>query len=177
MIGLMFFGAIALWGLIAIGLGLWLTKFVRASWSGFAALLFIPLVFFAPVADEIIALPQMKALCEQVNGLELADGMDEKKAYGRTVYTKSSTTSEALWPSSIKVARKKYFYVDATTKEPILQGVMFEPISGMLGVPAGSSGGQMTVLLKKCQPKIEVYDAKGLPTRFSHLNLTKIPSQ
>jgi hypothetical protein len=69
-------------------------------------------------------------------------------------------------------------YVDAVTKESVLQSSSVEPLRGMLGVPDGSGGGKMTVILDKrdCGLRIEDYDSKGLPTRFSHLNLTKVPT-
>jgi hypothetical protein len=134
------------------------------------------LVFVAPVADEIIAYPQMKALCKQVNGLTLSPEVDEKKIYGKSFYYTEANNRVSLWPKSVEILRRDYAYVDAMTKEPILQGVWFEPLRGMLGVPNGSSGGQMTVLLDKCESKIEVYDSQGVPSRFSHLKLTKVPT-
>ena len=63
MIGLMFLGAIVLWVFVAFMLGhkipVWLK--LKPIW----AWLFVPLVFFAPVMDEVIALPQAYALCKQ----------------------------------------------------------------------------------------------------------------
>lgn len=177
MIGLLFFGAIAVWGVIAIALGSKLPEWLGIKRHRTAlGFVFALLVFVAPVADEIIAYPQMQMLCQQVNGLELAPGMDEQKANGRTVYSMGLSTTTALWPSSVKILRRDYAYVDAMTKEPILQGVWFEPLRGMLGVPDGSSGGQMTLLLGKCVSKPEVYDNQGVPSRYGHLKLTKVPT-
>ncbi len=177
MIGLLFFGAIALWGAIAIALGIKLPKWLgiqryRPLWT----VVLVPLVFFAPVADEIIAYPQMKALCASLKPYELAPGMDEKKAYGRVVYYTQRRTSETLFPSTIEITRSNIAYVDATTKEPVLVQSWFEPRRGMLGIPNGSSGGQMTVLLDKCTHVAEQFDSQNLPSRFSHLNLTKVPT-
>ena len=173
MIGLMFFGAIALWGLIAIGVGLGLTKLVREDWRGFAALVFIPLVFFAPVADEIIAYPQMKALC-QSGGYELA--MTEKDAYGRTIYNASYKVPAGLWPPTIDAFRMKINYVDATSKQSVIVGYGYvESRRGFLGIPAGSSGDKMTAILGKCGlSNVESRDQRGIPTRFSHLNFNVI---
>jgi hypothetical protein len=177
MIGLLFFGAIALWGVIAIALGIKLPKWLgiqryRVLWS----VVLVPLIFFAPVADEVIAYPQMQALCASLKPYELAPGMDEKRAYERVVYHKQSSTSVMLWPPTIEVTRWTSTYVDSKTKEPVLVQSWIEPRRGMLGVPAGSSGGQMTVLLKKCSPKNVHYDSKGHPSQFGHLNLTHIPT-
>lgn len=177
MIGLLFFGAIALWGWIAFALGKRLSRFFgiernRPLWVA----VFVVLVFFVPVADEIIAIPKMQEMCKQVNGLALAPGINERQARGRTVYSIGKSTTTTLWPSSVKVIRRDYAYIDASTKEPILQGVWFEPLRGMLGMPNGSSGGHMTLLLGKCASKPEAYDAQGVPTRFGHLELKKIPT-
>lgn len=174
MIGLLFFGAIALWGVIAIVLGIKLPKWMgiqryRLLWT----VVLVPLVFFAPVADEIIAYPQMQALCASLKPLELAPGMDENGAYGRTVYPTESRTTETLFPSTIKITRFSAAYADATTKEPVLVQSGFEPQRGMLGVPNGSSGGQMTVLLNKC-PRVDLadqLDSQNIPIRLSHLKL------
>lgn len=177
MIGILFFGVIAIWALIALVLGIKLPTWLGIQrFKPWISVLLVPLIFFGPVADEIIAYPQMQALCKQVRGLTLAPGIDEKKVTGRTVYSWGLTTTTALWPSSVKVLRRDYSYVDATTKEAILQGVWFEPLRGMIGIPNGSSGGQITLLLRKCDSKPEVYDNQGVPTRFGHLKLTKVPT-
>jgi MFS family permease len=174
MIGLMFFGAIALWGLVAIGVGLGLSKLFKESWRGLAAFALIPLIFFAPVADEIIALPQMNALCATMKPLALAPGMDEAKAYGRTIYLSSTTSTETLFPPTIKVTRHNGRYVDAKTKEPVLVQSGFSPSAGMLGMPSGSGGGSMPLVLSKC-PRVDhedKTDTQHIPLRFSHLKLT-----
>jgi hypothetical protein len=179
MIGILFFGVIAIWALIALTLGIKLPKWlgIRRNQSLWAPV-FVVLVFFAPVADEIIAYPQMQALCKQVTFFELAPGMDENKAYGRTVYYAEKTRRDTLWPPSVEILRWEIAYVDAASKEPVLQVLRIEPLRGMLGVPNGSSGGQMTVVLgeRDCGSKVEVYDSEGIPSRFSHLKLTKVPT-
>jgi hypothetical protein len=172
MIGLMFLGAIGLWGIIAIALSLWASKLAGAKWRWLAALVLMPLVFFAPVADEIVAYPQMQALCDK-GGYELA--MDEQSAQGRTIYNDSHLEKIQLWPTVV-AQRMRILYVDASTKQPVIQGYGFvDPAYGFLGVPAGSSGGKMTLLLKTCSSKsTEPRDANRIPIRFQHLNFTVI---
>jgi hypothetical protein len=178
-IGLLFVGAIALWGLIALALGIKVPKWLgiqryRTLW----VVVIVPMVFFAPVADEIIAYPQLMAMCKHVTYFELAPDMNEKSAYGRTVYYTQKTKKASLWPSSVEILLWNMAYVDAVTKEPVLHSSAVEPLRGMLGVPNGSSGGQMTVILgnSSCGSRIETYDSKGVPTRFNHLNLIKVPT-
>lgn len=176
MIGILFFGVIAFWGLIALVLGIKLLQWLhiqryRPVWAA----VFVVLVFFAPVADEIIAYPQMQALCKQDRLFELASGMDEKNSYGRTVYSEERHTKESIFPQTVEVTRWQTAYVDVSTKEDVLINRRFFPIRGMLGIPNGSSAGKMTVLLGACVPTSESFNPNGIPSRFSHLNLTKIP--
>ena len=177
MIGLLFFVVITIWAAVAFALGskipLWLglKQYRVALGSAFALLLFV-----APVADEIIAWPQMQALCKKVRLYELAPGMDEKKAFGRTVHYAERTEKFNLWPPTVELLRWDIAFVDAVTKEPVLVATRFEPLRGMLGIPNGSSGGQMTVVLGKrdCGSTVEAYDSKGIPSRFGYLNLASV---
>lgn len=172
MIGLLFLFVFGLWIATSIALGIKIPKWLGITRyrAGLSAVL-VTLIFVAPVADEIIAYPQMTALCRQDRVFELAPGMDDKRAYGRTVEQTLEINEEALWPSSVKVTRWDLRYVDTTTKEQVLIYTRFQPKRGMLGVPNGSSGGTMAVLLRDCTDSHEPYDSRGLPTRFTTLNL------
>jgi hypothetical protein len=176
MIGILFFGIIAIWALIALALGIKLPKWLRIQrYRPLWATVFVALVFFAPVADEIIAYPQMQALCKHDRLFEMEPGMDEKGVYGRTVYSEERKAFIRLWPSSIEILQWSTAYVDAVTKQTLFTRSGAEPLRGMLGIPNGSSGGQMAAILSACDPTGESFDSKGIPSRFSHLNLTKIP--
>lgn len=178
MIGLMFAGILIIWIAIAVTLGTKLPKWLGIQrFRPWISLLLVPLIFFSPVADEIIAYPQMQALCKQVNGLVLASGMSEEKVVGKSFYYIENNNNVTLWPPSVKILRRDYAYVDAATKEVILHGVWFEPVQGMLGIPNGSSGGRMTLILGKCDSKTEAYDNQDVPTKFGHLKLKKSSTQ
>ncbi len=181
MSGLLFFGAIGFWGLISIGLGIWLTKFFRGAgvWRPLVVYVTVPLVFFAPVIDEVIAYPQMVALCRQgTNSMfDFAPNMNSAKAYGRTVfYEISEAVPISLWPSTVKILRTDERLVDSNTLEVILQKHGYAPWHGMLNIPNGSGGGHMTLLLKGCPADNDgPYDSKKrLPSRLDSLNLTKV---
>lgn len=177
MSGLFFLSILGIWLLIAVLVGTKIPKWLGATrYRRALSVLLIPLIFLAPVADEIVAYPQMLALCKHDKLYELATGMNEKKAYGRTVYYVQKKELISLWPSTVKVSRLDMAYVDAQTNETVLARIGFRAAQGMLGLPAGSSGDKTTVLLSGCGSRIEAYDAKGLPSRFSHLNLTKTPT-
>jgi hypothetical protein len=175
MIGLMFFGAIALWGLVALGVGLGLSKLFRESWRGFAAFALIPLVFFAPVADEIIAYPQMKALCEQ-GSTRLV--MDADLAKGREIcYTQRLKIKDVvLLPPSISLNKYEETFIDIHTKKPVLEAFWYEAHAGYLNMPNGSSGGYMPLILGSCSLKTKIpREPDGTPTSLKYLNLKKVP--
>jgi hypothetical protein len=169
MIGLLFFGVIGLWIAFAIWLGLKLPQWFKWKWSAFASALLIPLILFAPVIDEVIAYPQMQALCAK-GGYELA--MDEKSAQGRTIYNYSNLEPVQFWPS-VEAQRLHVSYADATTHEPVIEGYGFIRASnGFLGIPAGSSGNKMTLLLGTCASKrVESIGPNQIPSQFKSLNL------
>lgn len=178
MIGIFFLIVFGLWIVISITLGIKIPKWLGMKRDGQVLALATGvalLVFVAPVADEIIAYPQMRALCKQDRFFELVPGMDEKNSYGRTVYSEERHANESIFPQTVEVTRWQTAYVDVSTKEDVLINRRFLPIRGMLGVSNGSSGGKMTVLLSGCDPTGESFDSKGVPSRFSHLHLTKIP--
>ena len=184
MIGLLFFGAIAVWGVIAIALGSKLPEWLGIKRHRTAlGFVFALLVFVAPVADEIIAYPQMQRLCKEAHSFRFVDDMDAQKSYGRSVYYWSrSAPITTIFPSSIKVHGNEYGYFDAQTKEPILYSYSIGVDRGWLGIPAGSSGTAMTALIKGCQDKTGVvngmsieYDASGVPRLLSSSRVTIVP--
>jgi hypothetical protein len=148
MIGLMFFGAIGLWGIIAIALSLWASKLAGEKWRWLAAIVLMPLVFFAPVADEIVAYPQMQVLCAQSGKTRLI--VSEAAAQGLSVYYYDELVPANLWPSSVRIIKHESGYKNAITNEAVLLSSRIYPVSGFLAVPAGSGGGTMPVILKAC---------------------------
>lgn len=176
MIGLLFFGVLILWAIIAITLGLKLPKWLRIQRFTMLWIIVISvLIFFAPVADEIIAWSQMNKLCKSVTGFQFAAGVDEKVAYGRTVYYEQSTQRFVIFPSSVSVIQAEYRYVDATTKQVIFFEYDYEAKYAWLGIPAGSSGNKMTALLKGCRTDLKTHLEK-IKTQFDQLHITQIPT-
>jgi hypothetical protein len=149
MIGLLFFGAIALWALIALVLGVKLPEWLRIQryrlpWT----VVCVVLVFFAPVADEIIAWPQLHVMCKSVDTVEF----DPQTAVGQTVSKYSSVISietKALFPG-VPVRIEQRALVTPVTEVPIVKWGSIEPRAGFLHFPAGSSGDSMPLLLSDC---------------------------
>ena len=107
-----------------------------------------PLVFAAPVVDEVIAYPQMKALCKTVEHVEY----DPKTATGQTVSKYSSVIGNekrTLFPG-ILVRIERRALVTPFAEVPIVKWASIEPQAGFLQFPAGSSGGSMPLLLADC---------------------------
>ena len=168
---------IGIWLFIAISLGTRIPKWLGVTrYQAASKVAVVALIFVAPVADEIIAYPQFRALCKTSKLYELAPGMDEKSAHGRTVYYAQIRTTELLWPPTVKVSRLDLYYLDSSTREPVLHSRGFNATQGLLAAPAGSSGDKMAVLLGGCGSRIEPYDSMGLSARFGRLNLKKVAS-
>lgn len=142
MIGLIFYGAIILWGILSLVLGSKLPKWFKLKpvWS-FA---FVPAVFFMPVADEIIAMPQAYLLCKQA---EEAFWYDPATKGGVAKYFSESYEEEKTIGLNIKVKIKSYTKVIKDNGHPAIKYSLIYFSSGYLNVPAGSSGRSMTLLL------------------------------
>ena len=175
MIGLIFYGAIALWIFIALYLGRKIPKWfkLKPAWSW----LFVPLVFFMPVMDEVIAWPHMQMLCRNFEGHKFAgykfvEGMNEKSAAGRKVYYTEIITPFEIFPPTVKVNKWVIRYVDAVTQETVFSHTNYQPIHGFLHIPAGSSGGAMTAFLKGCTFDQSAYER--FKEQFNQLGLTQV---
>jgi len=149
MIGLLFLAVIGLWGVIAVTLAIkiptWLG--VKRYRLGFSLVL-APLVFLLPVGDEVIAYPQLKAMCESVKNVEY----DPRTAIGQTVSKYSSIISsetKILFPG-IQVRIEQRALVTPVFEVPIVKWGAIEPRAGFLHFPAGSSGDSMPLLLSDC---------------------------
>ncbi|MGY0195975.1 hypothetical protein ACWA7J_12985 [Leptothrix sp. BB-4] len=147
MIGLLFFGAIGLWLMIALYLGCELPKWfgLNIAW----AILFVPLVFFVPVIDEVIAIPQAYALCKQA---EEAFWYDSSVKGGVLTYYDEYSRDEQTVGFNIRVRVEKASSVLSGTRRPVIRRMRLFFSAGFLGSPAGSSGTSMPLLLPESCP-------------------------
>ena len=147
MIGLMFFGAIGLWIFIAVVLGLKLPKWfkLKPAWSW----LFVPLVLFAPVMDEVIALPQAYALCKQA---EEAFWYDPSVEGGVLKHYADYSREEKTIGLNIKARVEQSSSVLKGTGRPVIKTMDIGFSSGFLHFPAGSSGNSMALILPDSCP-------------------------
>jgi hypothetical protein len=149
MIGLSFIFVLGLWVVIAVALGRKIPKWLGiARYPKALGAVFALLVFVAPVADEIIAYPQMMTLCTGVEKVEY----DPQTATGQTVSKYSSIIShetKTLFPG-IQVRIEQRALVTPVAEVPIVKWGSIEPRAGFLHFPAGSSGDSMPLLLSDC---------------------------
>jgi hypothetical protein len=150
MIGLMFFGAIGLWGIIAIALSLWAAKLAGAKWRWLAALVLMPLVFFAPVADEIVAYPQIKKLCAEGSVLELKNGYTEQSLNNLVFNAAYDVEKITIFPSSVKLQKYTWSYHDVEGNKIFGVSYNYNVSNTFLNISDGSSGGKMAVLINRC---------------------------
>lgn len=148
--GLMLFGAVGIWMALSVAIGSWLGGFVSAwYWRLVARVALVPLVFFAPVADEIIAWPKMQELCRGTDKYHFATGVNEQSAYGRTVYYRNGYREIRTLVAGPRVRIERGDYLDVTTKQPILSYYTVEPLSSMFAFP-DAGGSRNTWILKSC---------------------------
>ncbi len=156
MIALLFYGAIALWALLAIYLGCKFPRWfkLKQAWT----LLFTPLVFFAPVVDEVIGRWQFKQLCEEEAVIWLSPNWKSVEAVRDA---SPELFSEAEWTViSIKIQHEKL--VDAKTGQPFMLYSALHTNGGFVLDKLGAGLGNTT----SCWPeKIdEVYKMVNIDT-------------
>lgn len=174
MIGLLFFGTIGLWWLVALFLGIKLPKWfkLKSGWS----FLFVPLVFLLPVWDEVIAWPQIQMFCHNMNGYQFRNGMNEMLASGRTVHYREAVVPLNIFPPTIAVTQWQYQYVDSRTGEVIFFMPAIAVEHGWLHIPNGSSGNYMTAFLKGCSKGLAKEEA-SIREVFRNLEITETSSR
>ena len=171
MIGLIFFGAIALWMLLALNLGRKIPQWfkLKPEWSW----LFVPLVFFMPVMDEVIALPQAYVLCKQA---EDAFWYDPSVKGGVLKYYNENLSEEKIIGLNIKATIRHSSSIIKDTDRPAIKFMdVVSFSSGVLHMPAGSSTASMPLLL----PDQGCPDSNWIFTNYQKalnlLNLTREP--
>ena len=150
MIGLLFFGTIFLWLIFSIFLALRLPRWFnfKDRWGFVIA----PMVFFLPVIDEVVALPQAYLLCQQAEnefwydssvkgGVMQFHGLhsEEKKIIGFNIEAKFDRNSEILKDTNKPVIKRTSIYFSA----------------GFLGAFLDPSGKLVAILLPQRCPSMQ----------------------
>ena len=163
MFGLMLLGIVVVWVLVTIPIARWLgKKLPDKPWRKAAQIALFPLVFAVPVLDEIIAWPQLRALCDGAGIYSYPPGMTQEKAMGRAVYNTYRNDLEFLFPL-VSVRRIRDELVDLGTGETILTSHAVEPESSMLALPT-ASGTRATWILRRCPPPTSTWEKNRLLT-------------
>lgn len=147
MIGLLFIGAIGIWLLVACFLGVKLPQWLKLkpAW----AWLFVPLMIFAPVMDEVIALPQAYALCKQAEEAFWYDPTAKGKVLK---YYSNYSREEKTIELNIKTITERSSSVLVSDGSPVIKTVSIDFLAGFLNMPAGSNGKSMPLLLPETCP-------------------------
>jgi hypothetical protein len=147
MIGLIFYSAIGLWLLVAFFLGVMLPHWLKLkpAW----AWLFVPLMIFAPVMDEVIALPQAYALCKQAEEAFWYDPTAKGKVLK---YYSNYSREEKTIGLNIKTITERSSSVLVSDGSPVIKTVSIDFSAGFLNMPAGSNGKSMPLLLPETCP-------------------------
>lgn len=153
MIGLFILGTMGAWVLLAIILGILIPHWLNLKHKVIVRIFLVPILILLPIMDEVIAYPQIKRMCKSVHGFQFVSGMSEENIHGRIVYYNTRESHIDVFPSSVEAVLYEDGYFDYSTNEPIIYGRSIAIRRGWLGMPAGSSGDKMTVILKGCSPK------------------------
>lgn len=169
-LGILFF--LAIWAVLSLLIARLLSKsllrrFITDATTGnisskgvFVTLLLGVLVFFAPIADEIISYPSYYKMCEDGGKYKFASGMDEKKVFGREFYATSKYELTGLFPSfntlspiddkgsGVIIQVDKTSIIDTNTGEILLKSVGFKPIHSFFAIPW--DGQRIPWLLQEC---------------------------
>ena len=147
MIGLMFVGAIGLWTLIALFLGIKLPQWLKLNWAW--SFLFVPLAFFTPVIDEVIAIPQAYALCKQAEDAFWYDLSTRKSVLN---YYDTHSSEGITLGLNIKAQVRHSTSFTKVDPRPAIKSMEVFFSAGFLKAPAGSSGTFMPLLLPEQCP-------------------------
>lgn len=146
MIGLFILLLACLWLLSAVILGFKIPKWLGLTrYRIISSILLSLLIFIAPVTDEVIAYPQVMALCAQVKKYEYDEAATKGKVISKYV-SRPSQESRVIFPG-IRIVVSEYAHLELVTNQPVIRWHEIETRGGMLGFPAGSSGDKMSVLL------------------------------
>lgn len=128
----------------------------------FITLLLSVLVFFAPIADEIISYPHYYQICQSAKEYKFAKGMNEKNVFGRKYKILSSTKRIQIFPfyrdlssheraeSGVVVDVSRGVFVDARTNEVLFYDYFIQPIRSAFAMPW--DGRRIPWLLRGCYP-------------------------
>lgn len=169
MSGLILMGFLSLWAGVAIVIArLFTFKLKPSPYRPLIKILASMAIFVLPLTDELIAWPRLHAMCESAGKYQYAPDMNEKKAFGREVYSVSQHEYWMLFPTVQKLAMQQELdelrqkklgsvlidkvitnYLDSETEEVVLFRYFVAPLSSSFSFP-DASGGRNTWLLKKC---------------------------
>lgn len=174
MFGLMLFGAIIVWITLSVAVAIWLgNKISSRTWRIVTKVLLVPFIFFVPVADEIIAWPEMQSLCEQKKLPVLGANVNEITASARKVQSQIKTEFISL-STGVRVLAKRHDYFDVQAKELVLtEYYELRPIKSWFAYP-DAGGSRHTWILKNCDLEPTNSPSKK-KYRQEHLGFKEIP--
>ena len=142
---------IVVWSALVLALALWSTRRIgRRSLRVAASAAVFSAVFALPLADEIIAWPQLRELCRGPGRFEFGPGEDASTAFGRTVHyrPRAQERQETLFPG-VPVRLTFHDYVDASSGGLVLRFRSVRPL-GSLAAYVDARGVIHPWLLREC---------------------------
>ena len=147
---LIVFACVAGWAALAMALSLGCARGV-ASRPRRVVLRFaiFALVFAAPLADELVAWPQLRELCRGPGRFEYGPGQDAATAFGRTVHyrPRAQETQATLFPG-VPVRLTFHDYVDAASGDLVLRFRSVRPLDSLAALRDARGEAHTWVLLE-----------------------------
>lgn len=130
MTGLFLIAVLGIWCGIAIFIARVLTIKVKNAWARrLGATILVLVLLPLPVADELIAAPQFRALCEEGTKLEF----DPLTIRGKTIFSKANPTPDPrITVGTLHGYYIPWRYYDAATKELVISYRTYDIKGGLL---------------------------------------------
>jgi len=146
-------------------IGVW-----QKSRSVLVQLVLATAIFVLPVIDQVIAYPKWQELCGSTGDFEWGPSMDEKKVFGREVFTSSELHETSIFPG-IRVSYFDWNVYDAVSKQLIFTKPHYSYSAQALIHLPSSSGDKKALLLKTCENLKFMTQQDNL---LNQLNLTQV---
>lgn len=179
--GLLVLMAIVLWGWFALWLGKRISRlFARFTfnkttgrphlWHTPVKVLCIVFVFMLPFMDQLIVWPKWQQMCATTGDFEWGPGMDEKKAFGREVVTKSERHEIIIFPN-IKVRYWSDRMYDSKSGELVIEKLHDNyHAEGFMYIPS-DSGDKTAIFLPNCATYRYIQNGQDL---IKKLHITEV---
>jgi hypothetical protein len=164
MTGLLAIGLLVAWFLVVV----WLVarivnRFKRPLARSLAGVISLPLLFVAPVADELIGRWQFKSLCEE-NAVYRKHVPD---LAGRTTRFSAQPSNELVAGTAIPILHSRVMFTDVRTNTLVLEFDRYTAMGGFLVRSLGVANRPLLIDRATCTPDVIGSSGEAANSRFN----------